>query len=89
MKGQVSIKHALLIGGFVIFLYVICLVWRVTLTDPAAMAFHLTALKVAFPGFAGYDGLSIIWGGFLSGLYGFLASLIFHSLHQNCCEPKK
>lgn len=83
-------QHAIKIGFFAVILYVICLVWRIPLqiTDEAVIALHMTSLKALFPGFQGYDVMSVLWGGVLSFVYGFLASQVFHRLHKNCCEPK-
>lgn len=81
-------QHAALIGLFVVGLYALCLLWRLLLTDPAVAEWHLLALKSAFPGFQGMDVGSMLWGAVLSFVYGFLASLAFHSLHKKCCEVK-
>lgn len=90
MKTQYLFKHAALVGIYAIFLYVACLLWRFTMTDPAVIQFHLLSLKTAFPGFSGYDAGSIVLGGVFAFAYGFIASVIFHSLHGNCsCEIKK
>lgn len=56
------------------------------MTDPAVMQFHLLALKTAIPGFKGYDAFSILWGIILIFVYGFVASVIYHSLHLDCCD---
>lgn len=77
------------VGTYLVLLYVVCLVWRITISDPAVMNFHLLALKVTFPGFQGYDALSILWGGILTFGYGIVGSLIFHSLHSDCCAKKR
>lgn len=81
--------HALRVGLFFAGLYVLCLFWRLTMTDPAVMNFHLLSLKTLFPGFQGYDALSILWGGVLSFAYGFAGSWVFHSFHNECCVPVK
>lgn len=81
--------HALRVGILSLGLYMLCLAWRLTITDPAVMNFHLLSLKTLFPGFLGYDALSVIWGGILSFAYGFLGSLVFHSFHHGCCLPKE
>jgi hypothetical protein len=60
------------------------------MTDPAVMQFHLLALKTAFPGFTDFNAGSVIWGGIMSFVYGFIISVVFHSLHGNCtCGMKK
>ncbi len=84
-------KHAVRVGFVAVVLYVVCLVWRVPLqvTDPEVIKFHMLALKVALPGFQGYDVLSVILGGVLSFVYGFLAATLFHWLHKDCCVSKK
>mgnify|MGYP001564603712 CR=1 FL=1 len=81
-------KHAVTVGLFVVVLYVLCLLWRVTMTDPEVIRFHLLSLKTALPGFQGFDALSIVWGGVISFVYGFLGSVIFHKLHSGCCGMK-
>lgn len=88
MTKNALIRHAASVGLFIIVLYVLCLLWRLTITDPEVMKFHLLGLKTAFPGFQGFDVASMIWGGVLSFVYGFLASVAFHSLHRNCCGMK-
>lgn len=90
MKTKCDLKHAVVIGVFAVLLYIVCLLWRFTMTDISVAQFHLLALKTMFPGFNGYDTMSIVWGGALSFLYGFVASTIFHSLHGSCaCSMKK
>jgi hypothetical protein len=89
-KVESLTKHAALVGVFAVILYAFCLVWRFTMTDPLVQQFHLLALKTAFPGFSGFDAASMIWGGLTSFVYGFVASIVFHSLHKGCaCELKK
>ena len=66
------LKHAAFIGVFAIFLYAACLLWRFTMTDPDVIQFHLLALKTAFPGFKGFDVASVILGGIMSFVYGFI-----------------
>lgn len=90
MKTEHLFKHAAVVGVFAIFLYAACLLWRFTMSDPAVMQFHLLALKTAFPGFNGFDAVSVVLGGVFSFIYGFIISVVFHSLHGNCsCETKK
>ena len=90
MKNEYLLKHAAFIGVLALFLYAACLLWRFTMSDPAVMQFHLLALKSAFPGFSGFDTGSVILGGVMSFVYGFIISIVFHSLHRNCtCEMKK
>ncbi len=81
-------RHAAAVGLFVVGLYVLCLVWRVLLTDPEVVRFHLLALKTTFPGFQGMDAASMLWGGVLSFVYGAVASVAFHGLHRGCCGLK-
>lgn len=88
MQSSLS-KHARAVGEFVVVLYVICLLWKFLNTDPEIASFHLNALKLALPGFKGFDVLSILWGGVLSFVYGYAASRVFHWLHRDCCELKK
>lgn len=80
--------HALKVGAYIVILYVVCLLWRFVITDPAVANFHLLALKTVFPGFSGYTALSILWGVALSFGYGYVGSVIFHSLHNECCTSK-
>lgn len=90
MKNASLVKHAVLVGVFVVVLYVACLLWRYTMTDPAVMQLHLLSLKSVFPGFQGFDAMSILWGGVMSFGYGFVFSFIFHTIHGNCaCEIRK
>lgn len=83
------LKHAALIGVFVIVLFVACILWRYTSTDPEVMRFHLLGLKTAFPGFTDFGAQSIFLGVVYSFIYGFVGSIIFHSLHCGCCGKKK
>ena len=80
MKTEYLLKHAAFVGVFAIFLYAACLLWRFTMSDPAVMQFHLLALKTAFPGFSGFDTGSVILGGIISFIYGFIISVVFHSI---------
>lgn len=90
MKTESLLKHAVFIGVFAIFLYAICLLWRFAMVDPAVMQFHLLALKTTFPGFIGFDAGSVVLGGIMSFIYGFIISIVFHSLHNNCdCGMRK
>lgn len=85
-------KHAVRVGYVAIALYILCLVWRVplqVLADRAVLDFHMLALRAALPGFQGYDVMSVLWGGILAFVYGFIVAVIFHKLHDNCCLPKK
>jgi len=84
MKNESLFKHAAFIGLFFILIYAACLLWRFTMTDPMVMQFHLLALKSAFPGFQGFDTTSVLLGGVMSFVYGFVISIVFHSLHRNC-----
>lgn len=87
-KNESLYKHAAGIGIFVVVLYALCLLWRMTMSEPEVIRFHLLALKTAFPGFSGLEVASVLWGAVLSFIYGFLGSVIFHSLHKNCCGIK-
>lgn len=87
-KHPGMIKHACMVGCFFVLLYVVCLLYGAVLTDPALVDFHMLSLKVWLPGFKGYDVISVIWGGILSYLYGFVASYVFHSFHKDCCGPR-
>ncbi len=89
MKNNALFSHAAGIGVFAVFLYVLCLLWRYTMTDPSVIQFHLLALKTAFPGFSGLTAGSIVWGGVLSFVYGFVISVVFHALHMKCGCLKK
>lgn len=80
------VKHAIKVGLFFIILYLACLLWRFVHADPAVLNFHLLSLKTLFPGFTGYTAGSIVWGGVMSFVYGFVGSLIFHSFHKGCCK---
>lgn len=84
MKNESMFRHATLVAVFGVFLYAACLLWRFTMTDPAVMNHHLLSLKTAFPGFSGFDVVSIFIGGAWSFVYFFLGSIVFHSLHRNC-----
>lgn len=79
-------KHAVKVGGVLVVLYALCLLWKLTITDPAVATLHETSLKLALPGFKGYDILSIVWGAVLTWVYGFLASTIWHGMHKDCCK---
>ncbi|MFA4954426.1 MAG: hypothetical protein WC641_03890 [Patescibacteria group bacterium] len=90
MKNGHLFKHAALVGVFAVLLYAACLLWRFTMTDPAVIQFHLLALKTALPGFNGFDAASLILGGIMSFVYGFVISVVFHALHGNWdCGMKK
>lgn len=85
-----SIFHAFWVGVFFVLLYVICLVWpKIYPYGADVLAHHLLGLKLLFPGFQGYAVGSVIWGGVLSFVYGFVGSLVFHAFHGTCCQPKK
>lgn len=82
-----STSHAARVGAFIVVLYALCLIWPSIYPYGAdVQAFHLLSLKLTFPGFTGYTAGSIIWGGVLSFIYGFVASLIIHAMHKNCCS---
>lgn len=90
MKNSKLLKHAAAIGIFAVLFYILCLIWRKFIpTDPELARLHLMFLKLSLPGFRGYDTASLIWGGLLSFVYGFIASLVFHALHRNCCGAKE
>jgi len=50
--------------------------------DPEVAYFHLLSLKAFFPGFQGYDTISMFWGAILAFIYAYAGSLIFHSFHD-------
>ena len=82
--------HAVRVGGFLVLIYAICLIWpKVYPYDVATLAHHLLSLKLALPGFQGYDVGSVVWGGVLTFVYGTAGSLIYHAFHQGCCAGKK
>lgn len=82
-----SVRHAALVGAFIVLLYALCIVWPLVYPYAAdVQAFHLLSLKLTFPGFQGMEAGSILWGGVLSFVYGFVGSLIFHALHGACCR---
>ncbi|MFA4846433.1 MAG: hypothetical protein WC654_07835 [Patescibacteria group bacterium] len=84
-----STPHALRVGGFFVLLYALCLVWPMIYPyGEDVLAFHLLSLKLLFPGFQGYVVSSLLWGGVLSFVYGFIGSGIFHALHKGCCKGK-
>ncbi len=83
------LRHAATVGLYAVILYAVCLVWRYALADAEIMRLHLSMLKMMFPAFQGYDRVSIVWGVLLSFIYGVLASVIFHSIHTECCNGKK
>ncbi|MBF8280246.1 MAG: hypothetical protein HW383_19 [Candidatus Magasanikbacteria bacterium] len=85
MKGSIS-KHAAFLGFFIVILYVVCLVWGSFLSEPVLVELHTNLLKLAFPGFKGYDAMSLVLGGVLSFVYGFVAALICGGLHRGCCK---
>lgn len=84
MKNQALFKHAATIGVFGLILYVLCLLWRYTMTDPEVIKYHLLGLKTAFPGFQGMDSRSALIGGVWTFVYFFVGSVVFHTLHRNC-----
>ncbi len=88
MTKSQGMRHAAAVGIFFVGLYVLCLLWPNLLTDTEAVRFHLTSLKVAFPGFKGMDPASMLLGAVLSFGYGFVGSMAFHGLHRNCCGIK-
>lgn len=83
------LRHAATVGFFAVLLYAACLAWRYTIVDVDVMNLHLLSLKMMFPGFQGYDVLSIVWGALLSFVYGVAASALFHTIHADCCGMKK
>ena len=89
-QTQALFKHAAIVGVFGAFLYIVCLLWRYTMTDPTVMQFHFLMLKVSFPGFEGYDAASYVVGAGWTFIYFFLGSLAFHWLHGDCvCAKRK
>lgn len=88
MKHPKLMRHAALVGGVVVILYVLCLAYRVLLTDPQLVGLHQLSLRLWFPGFQGMDVASMLWGGLLSFVYGFVAAWIFHGVHKDCCGMK-
>lgn len=88
MKPSLT-SHATRVAGFLVIFYVLCLVWQMWSADAAVQQFHLTSLKFLFPGFTGFTLVSIVWGGVLSFVYGFIGSYAFHGLHASCCTPQK
>ncbi|MBU0540241.1 hypothetical protein KKF59_01040 [Patescibacteria group bacterium] len=89
MKNAKFFAHAATIGLFGVLLFILCMLWKLTITDPLVDQFHVLYLKFLFPGFKGFDVASILWGMVLSFVYGFLAAVVFHGLHPDCCKPKK
>jgi hypothetical protein len=84
-----SSSHALRVGGFFVLLYVLCLVFsKIYPYGADVLAYHLLSLKFLFPGFTDFTIGSIIWGGVLSFVYGFVGSMIFHAFHKDCCKGK-
>lgn len=84
-----STSHALSVGGFFVALYALCLVWPLIYPYGSdVLAHHLLSLKLMFPGFEGYSIGSILWGGILTFVYGFIGSIIFHAFHSGCCKSK-
>ncbi len=84
-----SMSHAMRVGGFFVILFILCLVWPMIYPYGAdVLAYHLLSLKLLFPGFQGYDIASMLWGGVLSFMYGFLGSMLFHAFHNSCCKSK-
>ncbi len=85
-----SISHAVHVGVFIVLLYATCLVWPLIYPYGAdVLVHHLLSLKLLFPGFMGYTVGSIVWGGVLGFVYGFVGSLVFHAFHNSCCVAKK
>lgn len=85
--SQTIVKHASMVGCFIVVLYAVCLIWpSVYPYGSDVLAFHLLSLKLTFPGFLGFTAGSIIWGGVLSFVYGFVGSYIFHAFHGACCK---
>lgn len=83
-SGESLDHHAVSIGVFAVFFYAICLLYGLTLGDPFLKQFHFASLQLALPGFTGYTFLSIIWGAALSFVYGFIISVLYHTLHKDC-----
>ncbi len=81
--------HAATVGLMTILLFIACMFWKMTITDPVVEQFHMLGLKLVFPGFRGFDVASILWGMLLSFVYGFVVSFVFHVLHPDCCPVKK
>ncbi len=90
MNNSSLYRHAAKVGILALVLYAVCLVWRPLLgiTNPQMVELHLQLLQMALPGWRGFELASLLWGACLSFVYGFLASLLFHALHRNCCEGK-
>ena len=88
MKNPKLMRHAAYVGAVVVIFYVICLAYKLMITDPQLAALHLMNLKLWLPGFQGFDVGSMLWGGVLSFAYGFAAAWIFHGVHKDCCGMK-
>lgn len=89
MNCSFNAKHAVKVGSVFVVFFVLCLLWKFTIVDPAVAQMHLLNLKLALPGFQGYDAFSIFSGGVISFVYGFILSILFHWLHGDCCQTKK
>lgn len=88
MKYPKQMRHAALVGGVVLVFYVLCLAYRLLLTDPQLIGLHELSLRLWLPGFQGMDLASMLWGGLLSFAYGFVAAWVFHGIHKDCCGIK-
>jgi len=85
-----SMSHAVRVGAFIVLFYVVCLVWPLIYPYSAdVLTHHLLSLKLLFPGFLEYTAGSIVWGGILSFIYGFVGSMFFHAFHASYCVSKK
>lgn len=84
-----SFLHAVRVGGFIVLLYALCIIWpQLYPYSEEVQNFHLLSLQLSFPGFQGMTAGSMLWGAVLSFVYGVLGSLVFHSFHKGCCRGK-
>lgn len=89
MKNTSHVRPAWTIGVFLVLLYLLCLAWQYLLTDPAIQTLHVQLLMLTFPGFKGMTIGSMLWGGVLSFVYGWVGALIFRVVGNVSCQGKK
>lgn len=88
MKNASHARPAWTIGLFLVIIYLFCLAWQFLLVDPAIQTLHVQLLMLTFPGFKAMTLGSMVWGGALSFVYGWVGALIYRSVVSISCKGK-
>lgn len=87
-------KKSCHLGYIFLTFFILCTIWsKVYPYEKEIFDLHMNLLKLTYPGFKGYDLMSLIWAGVLSFLYGYVISVICIHLHHGCksggCDSKE